>query len=117
LFLPRKCFNPFALSLSKRSLREGAGERMSFYVYMLQCVDRSYYVGHTDNLERRVAEHESGEIPGYTATWLMCSEEFTTREEALAAERRLKGWSWGKKEALIMGNWARVRVLRQDVPG
>lgn len=88
---------------------------MSFHVYILRCVDRSYYVGHTDNLERRIAEHDSGEVPGYTTNRrplrLVYAEAFGTREEALAAERQIKGWSRAKKEALIMGNWNRVSAL------
>jgi predicted GIY-YIG superfamily endonuclease len=39
---------------------------MPFFAYMLRCRDRSYYLGHTDDLERRVAQHHSGELPGYT---------------------------------------------------
>lgn len=88
---------------------------MSFYVYILRCVDHSYYVGHTDNLEIRIAQHEAGEIPGYTQTRrpvrLVFSDEFATRIEALEAERQIKGWSRAKKEALIMGNRDRVRLL------
>ena len=56
---------------------------MSFWVYILRCSDQSYYTGHTDNLEKRIAEHESGVIDGYTSTrlpvTLMFSEEFPTR--------------------------------------
>ena len=39
---------------------------MSFFVYILRCADGSYYVGHTDQLEARIAAHERGEIAGYT---------------------------------------------------
>jgi len=39
---------------------------VAFWVYILKCADGSYYTGHTDNLERRVASHQAGEIPGYT---------------------------------------------------
>lgn len=88
---------------------------MSFYAYILRCVDHSYYVGHTDDLERRMAQHEAGEIPGHTQTRLpvrlVFSQEFPTRAEALAAERQLKGWSRAKKEAMIAGNWERVSIL------
>ena len=41
---------------------------MAFWVYMLRCSDQSYYIGHTDDLEKRVSEHESGELGGYTGT-------------------------------------------------
>jgi predicted GIY-YIG superfamily endonuclease len=88
---------------------------MSFYVYILRCVDYSYYAGHTDDLDRRIAMHHAGEIPGYTEgrrpLRLVFAQEFATREEALIAERRLKGWSRAKKEALILENWDRLRQL------
>jgi len=41
---------------------------MTFWLYMLQCVDDSYYVGHTNDLEKRISEHQAGELDGYTAT-------------------------------------------------
>ena len=91
---------------------------MRFYVYILRCVDYSYYVGHTDDLERRIAMHHAGEIPGYTdgrrPVRLVFAQEFATREEALSAERRLKGWSRAKKEALILENWDRLRQLARN---
>ena len=88
---------------------------MSFWVYIMRCADGSYYVGHTDNLDARVSAHHAGEIEGYTRTrrpvHLVFSEEFPTREEALAHERQVKGWSRAKKEALIKGNWSRIQAL------
>lgn len=39
-----------------------------FWVYILQCADGSYYTGHTDNLEKRISEHQAGESEVYTAT-------------------------------------------------
>lgn len=88
---------------------------MSFHTYMLRCADSSYYVGHTDNLEQRVAAHHAGQLPGYTQARrpveLVWSEAFPTREEALAAEQQLKGWRREKKEALIRGDWAHVSDL------
>ncbi len=88
---------------------------MAFWVYMLQCSDDSYYVGHTDDLERRIAQHLTGEIPGWTQARrpvrLVYSEGFPTRIEALAAERRIKGWRRAKKEALIAGDWDELSRL------
>jgi len=43
---------------------------MSFWVYILRCADNSYYTGHTDNLEKRIAGHQEGEVEGYTSTRL-----------------------------------------------
>jgi len=86
-------------------------------VYILRCADSSYYTGHTDNLEERIAKHQMGEIEGYTSTRrpvkLLFSEEFSTRAEALAVERQIKGWTRRKKEALIRGDWSEVSRLAQ----
>ena len=92
---------------------------MSFWTYMLRCSDASYYVGHTDNLERRIGEHESGLIPGFTSTRrpvvLIWSEDFQSREDALAAELQIKRWSRKKKEALIHNDWAALKqAARKD---
>ncbi|PTW46723.1 tRNA/rRNA methyltransferase [Sphingomonas faeni] len=88
---------------------------MSFYAYMLRCSDGSYYIGHTDSLERRIAQHQHGELPGYThnrrPVTLMWSQDFPSRIEALEAERQLKGWTRAKKEALAAGDWDAVRLL------
>ena len=55
------------------------------YVYFEMC-DGSYYAGHTDNFEKRIAEHTSGSIPGYTQTRLPVElvyiQEFSSRDEA-----------------------------------
>jgi predicted GIY-YIG superfamily endonuclease len=88
---------------------------MSFWVYILRCADGSYYTGHTDNLEKRVAEHQAGEVEGYTSTrlpvTLVFSQEFPSREEALACERQIKGWSRKKKEALLRSDWVEMSRL------
>ncbi|HAU3964197.1 TPA: GIY-YIG nuclease family protein [Legionella pneumophila] len=81
-----------------------------FWVYILQCSDKSYYTGQTDNLEKRLTQHQDKMIPGcYTSTrlpiQLKFSQEFMSREEALNAERQIKGWSRRKKEVLINGDW------------
>ena len=59
-----------------------------------------------------MAKHQSGEIAGYTCerrpVELKFSQECGTRIEALKAERQIKGWSRGKKEAMIRGDWATV---------
>ena len=94
---------------------------MSFWVYILRCGDNSYYTGHTDNLEERIARHKTGEIEGYTSTRLpvrlVFSEEFPTREEALTCERQIKGWGRRKKQALMRRDWAEVsRLARRGHP-
>lgn len=85
-------------------------------VYMLKCRDCSYYVGSTrTGLDTRIAEHNSGHFGGYTSTRLpvelVWSQEFQRITDAVAAERQIKGWSRRKKEALIAGDFDRIRKL------
>ena len=88
---------------------------MAFWVYILHCSDSSYYTGHTDNLEKRFSEHQADEIPCYTSTRLpvelVFEQAFPSREEALSAKQRIKGWSRKKKEAMIRGDWKEVQRL------
>jgi predicted GIY-YIG superfamily endonuclease len=91
---------------------------MAFYTYMLICADGKYYIGHTEDLELRFAQHQSGFFGGYTLrrrpVELVWSENFPTRYEALTAERQLKGWSKAKKAALAAGDWERVSELARN---
>jgi len=86
-----------------------------FHVYILRCSDGSYYVGHTDDLEARLAQHVEGAYPGYTSkrrpVTLVWACEIGTREEAQVAERQLKGWRRERKEALIGGETERLHEL------
>ena len=89
---------------------------MDCWVYMLQCADGSYYVGSARySLDRRIGQHESGELGGYTSTRrpvkLVWSADFQFVTDAIACERQLKGWSRAKKEALIRGDFAEISRL------
>ena len=92
---------------------------MTAYVYMLRGRDGRYYVGSTRaDLERRVSEHNAGTFGGFTKTRrpveLVYSEVFGRITDAIAAERQLKGWSRAKKEALINGEFERLRILARN---
>jgi len=91
---------------------------MAFHAYLLRCNDGSYYAGHTDDLERRIAQHGSGALGGYTArrlpVSLVWSEAFQTRDDAFQVERKLKGWSRAKKQALIAGDWNLISALARS---
>jgi len=88
-----------------------------FFVYMLRCVDGSYYTGHTDNIEKRISEHQHGMYCCYTHQRLPVTvvflQTFTSRNAAFAAERQIKGWSRSKKEALIKKEWNKIFFLAQ----
>jgi predicted GIY-YIG superfamily endonuclease len=86
-----------------------------FWLHILECRDRTLYVGHTDDLDGRMRCHDAGRVDSYTASRrplkLVFAEEFESRYEALAMERKLKGWSRAKKVAYIAGDWVAVSRL------
>jgi len=80
------------------------------YVYILECADGSYYTGVTNNPERRFLEHKDGINPdSYTFSRrplkLLYCEYFTDPLQAISWEKKIKGWSRRKKEALIKEDW------------
>ncbi|QEK52224.1 GIY-YIG nuclease family protein [Pedobacter aquae] len=87
-----------------------------YYVYILKCRDHSYYTGVTNNIERRVEEHQSGEDKNaYTynkrPVKLVFCEDFTEINQAIAFEKQIKGWTRKKKEAIIENNWMKLKEL------
>ena len=86
----------------------------TFYVYILKCKDDSYYTGITNDIERRLQEHNYGEAPdSYTAirrpVELVFFETFNDFGVAEQWEKKIKGWSRRKKEALIENNWEKLK--------
>ena len=86
-----------------------------FFVYILRCSDGSYYVGHTDDIEKRISMHRSGAGSSYTSSRLPMEpvfvQQFASRDQAIDMERKIKGWTRSKKEALINGDWDRIALL------
>jgi len=76
-----------------------------WYVYMLECSDGSLYTGSTVDVERRYAEHQSGDGAKYTRMKgvrnLVYREACGTRSDALKRELEIKALSRGEKEKLI----------------
>ncbi|MFV0623030.1 TrmH family RNA methyltransferase [Sphingomonas sp. ac-8] len=91
-----------------------------FHVYILRCADGTYYTGHTEDLEARLAQHQAGTFPGYThdrrPVELMWSDSFPTRIEALEREQQVKDWSRKKKEALFRADWDGVSAAAGSRP-
>ncbi|MRX48646.1 GIY-YIG nuclease family protein [Pedobacter puniceum] len=87
-----------------------------YYVYILKCRDNSYYTGVTNNIERRIEEHQSGEDKNaYTynkrPVKLVFCEDFIEINQAIAFEKQIKGWTRKKKEAIIENNWMKLKEL------
>jgi putative endonuclease len=94
-----------------RALTHGAS------IYIPRRADGSYYTGIIQrSVEGRVSEQAQGLITGcYTESRLpvelIFSEHYDRMDEAVAAERRIKGWSRARKEALMRGDFAALSVL------
>src|SRR2546421_9525811 len=90
---------------------------MGAFVYMLRCADGSFYVGSAtgEDLPLRVAQHQAGTFESYTSlrrpVELVWSEYFDRITDAIATERKVKGWGRAKKEAVIKGDWASIQKL------
>ena len=88
-------------------------------VYILQCSDGSYYVGVTNDIERRFWEHQNGLNPkSYTfkkrPVQLMFVEYFQDAAQAIEFEKQVKGWRRAKKEALIKREWDKLPELSRN---
>ncbi len=80
---------------------------MKGYMYILECSNRKYYVGSTQDLKARIRQHQDGEGANFTRKFhpvrLVYFEEFEHVEQAFDREKQVQGWSRQKKEALMYG--------------
>ena len=76
-----------------------------YWVYLLASRSRVLYVGVTSDLERRIHQHKTNAIVGFTSRYqvhhLVHLEECNRIEDAIAREKQIKGWARAKKIALI----------------
>ena len=87
---------------------------MPYFVYILLCDQKTYYVGITDNLKRRFNEHKNKKsfyIKQFSDVELVYSEEMKNKTIAERRELQLKGWSNAKKKALIKGDIEKLIIL------
>ncbi len=81
------------------------GKHQAFYVYILASRSRVLYIGVTNDLRRRVAQHKRWEVEGFTkrynVTRLIYYEATPSSRVAVGRERQLKGWTRKRKIALI----------------
>ena len=84
------------------------------FTYIIRCADDTLYVGHTEHLASREQTHNDGKGAKYTATRrpvrIVYAEEHVTAARAIAREHQLKRWSEKKKEALIRGDRAALKL-------
>jgi putative endonuclease len=79
----------------------------SGWLYILECRDGTYYTGSTNDVERRLFEHQNGLGANYTRkrlpVRLVFCQEFSSISDAFYREQQIKNWSQKKKRALIEG--------------
>lgn len=88
----------------------------TYYVYILECSDSTYYTGVTNDIERRLLEHVNGVSPeSYTAkrrplklVWYTDTNDINF---AIEKEKQIKKWSKAKKLALINSDWEKLIVF------
>src|SRR5688500_5848028 len=95
------------------------GPQEIYFIYILKCHDDSFYVGLTNDLQRRIEEHEQG-LYIYCYTFkrlpvkLVYFETLPFLEDAVNRDAQLKKWSRKKKEALIQRDYHKLQLLAQS---
>ena len=102
---------PVRMCQSRESLqatRDHYINKFMYFVYLIECNDKSIYTGITTDVARRFKEHKNGEGGHYTSSKkvikILYTEQCKTRSEALKREAEIKGWKREKKLALIKTN-------------
>ena len=91
---------------------------MSYSVYIIECRDKTLYVGHTHNLSQRLSHHAKGIGSHHVAQRgflrLIYSEHLPDEASAIRREMQIKRWSRAKKKALAQGDTTKLRALSQS---
>ena len=94
------------------------GRSRSYWVYILASTSRVLYIGVTNDLARRVAEHRAGDGGAFTKQYrvhrLVYAEGHPSPRDAIAREKALKGWKRARKVALVEGGNPEWRDLAAD---
>ncbi len=89
------------------------------WMYILECIDGSYYTGSAKDLERRLNEHQEGKGANYTSrrlpVKLVYCEEHERVADAFYREKQVQGWRRAKKEALINGSPELLPALAKKI--
>ncbi len=89
-----------------------------YYVYILECSDKSYYTGITNDLAKRFEQHQAGtKRDAYTykrrPVVLRFHQEFNDVLQAIYFEKKIKKWTRAKKKALIDGDGDMLQILAE----
>ena len=88
----------------------------TYYAYILECADKTFYTGITSNITERFESHQSGTYKdSYTCkrrpVELVFYCEFTNPNMAIETEKKIKKWSQAKKQVLIAGKYEELPNL------
>ena len=90
---------------------------MISYMYILKCVDNSYYVGSTTDIKKRFKQHQAGNGANHTKkrlpVELIYYEIYNRIDDAFYREKQIQGWSRKKKEALMSGKLEELNPLAE----
>ena len=91
----------------------------TYYVYIMSNTSNTtIYIGVTNDIERRVLEHKSGLIPGFTQKYcchkLVYYESYSDISQAIEREKKIKKWRREKKDWLIKNKNPNLRDLAED---
>lgn len=85
--------------------KDNSNPKPLFFVYLLECRNKTYYCGYTNNIENRLIRHNAGHGGHYTKSHrpvtLVYFEPFGTQKKAMRRERQIKTYSRKQKQALI----------------
>ena len=99
----------------RNSSRPAPHARVMPFMYILECSDRSLYVGSTWDIDRRLAQHNDGEGAEYTRNRLpvrlLYAEEYARVEDAFLREKQVQRWGRAKRLALVKGELGTLRQL------
>jgi putative endonuclease len=90
----------------------------NWYVYILLCDRKTFYVGITDNVRRRLFLHKNKEsffTKKFSDLECVYCEKYVNKYEAAKRERQIKGWSRAKKQMLINGKLGIGRIELAEV--
>jgi putative endonuclease len=90
---------------------------MTWNLYILLCDQKTFYVGITNNFEKRLLQHKSKQSP-YTKKFseikLVYKEEYSSISLAKKREEQIKKWSVAKKKALIEKDMVQLKKLSKS---
>jgi putative endonuclease len=91
---------------------------MKGYMYILRCGNGAYYTGSINDLDLRLQQHQRGEGANFTRKHLPVElvyyEEFNRIDDAFYCEKQIQGWRRAKKEALINGEYGKLKELAKS---